>query len=95
VLYFVKKEKLSLLKCLKSFKVLTAYSLNSSKKVLIKESKLIGMKSHDCHILLTQLLPVAIGGILPPNVRHSINKLCFFFNSICSKVIDPEKLHDL
>jgi hypothetical protein len=55
-----KKEKLNLLECLKSIKVPTAYSSNISKKVSIKESKLIGMKSHDCHVLLTQLLPVVI-----------------------------------
>jgi putative effector of murein hydrolase LrgA (UPF0299 family) len=54
------------------------------------------MKSHDCHVLLTQLLSVAMRGILPSNVRHSITKLYFFFNLICSKVIDLdilEKLH--
>jgi hypothetical protein len=81
-----RKEKISLLECLKSIKVPSGYSSNISRKVSIKEMKLIGMKSHDCHVLLTQLLPVAIRGILEDNVRDSITKLCFFFNTICSKV---------
>jgi Domain of unknown function (DUF4218)/Domain of unknown function (DUF4216) len=41
------------------------------------------------------LLPVAIRGILEENVRDSITKLCFFFNTICSKVIDPSTLDEL
>ena len=44
---------------------------------------------------MQQLLPVAIRGILPKNVRHTINRLCSFFSSICSKAIDPTKLDEL
>jgi Domain of unknown function (DUF4218) len=90
-----KKEKLSFLECLKSIKVPSGYSSNISAKVSIKELKLIGMKSHDYHVLLTQLLPVAIQGILKPHVRHTITKLCFFFNGICSKAIDVRTLDKL
>jgi Domain of unknown function (DUF4218) len=35
---------------------------------------------------------VAIRGILPQDVRRSIIKLYFFFNKICSKVINPNEL---
>ena len=55
----------------------------------------IGLKSHDCHILMQQLLPIAIRGILPKNVRQTIMCLCAFFSSICNKVIDPLKLDEL
>jgi len=44
---------------------------------------------------MTQLLPVAIRGILPKHVRQTITKLCFFFNTICCKVNDPDSLDDL
>jgi hypothetical protein len=60
-----KKEKISLFEWLKSIKVPSGYSSNISKKVSMNDLKLIGMKSHDCHVLLTHLLPVAIRGILP------------------------------
>jgi hypothetical protein len=90
-----RKEKLSLLGCLHSIKVPTGHSSNRSSKVSIGEINLIGLKSHDCHVLLIQLLPVAIQGILSQDVRRSITKLCFFFNKICSKVINPNELDAL
>ena len=38
---------------------------------------------------------VAIRGILPDKVRLAITRLCFLFNAICSKVIDPRRLDEL
>ena len=63
--------------------------------VSVNDLKLVGSKSHDCHVLMQQLLPVAIRGILSDKVRVSITHLCFFFNAIFHKVIDPQKLDDL
>lgn len=66
------------------------------KKLVSKnDHKLVGLKSHDYHILMQQLLPVAICDILPRNERLTITKLCLFFNVICSKVIDPKNLDEL
>jgi hypothetical protein len=70
-----KEEKLSLLGCLKSIKIPTGYPSNIFSKVSLQEMKLISMKSHDFHVLLTHLLPVAIQDIIPPHVRHSTIKL--------------------
>ncbi|RYE12781.1 MAG: DUF4218 domain-containing protein [Sphingobacteriaceae bacterium] len=41
------------------------------------------------------MLPLALRGILSPDVRFAISKICVFFNSICSKVIDPICLDSL
>ena len=60
-----------------------------------KNMKLVGLKSHDCHVLMQQLLVVAIRDILLNKVKHAITRMCLFFNAICSKVIDPLKLDDL
>ena len=43
-------------------------------------------------VIMTQLLPVALRGLLPKNVRVPIVKLCAFFNAISQKVIDQESL---
>ena len=59
------------------------------------DMKLVGLKSHDCQVLMQQLLLVAIWGILPDKVRVAITRLCFLFNVIYSKVIDPKQLDDL
>ena len=71
------------------------YSSNIKSLVSMKDLKLVGLKSHDCHVLMQQLLPVAIRGILPDKVRITITRLCLFFNDICSKVFDPSTLDDL
>jgi hypothetical protein len=48
------------------------------------------MKSHDCHVLMTALLPVALRGIKTELVRDAATSLCLFFNAIEKKVIDEE-----
>ena len=53
------------------------------------------MKAHDCHVIMTQLLPVALRGILPPKIHAPIIKLCSFFNAISKKVIDVSTLEQL
>ena len=60
-----KKEKTSFCECLKGIKVPQGYSSN--------------VKSLDCHVLMQQLLLVAIRGILPKNVRHTITRPMLIF----------------
>ena len=61
----------------------------------MKDLKLVGLKSLDCHVLMQQLLAMAIRDILPNKFRLAITRLCFFFNAICRKVLDPVKLDEL
>ncbi|GJW04260.1 transposon protein, CACTA, En/Spm sub-class [Tanacetum coccineum] len=89
-----KAEKNKICQCLHYIKVPSGYFANIKKLVSMKDLKLIGMKSHDCRVLIMQMIPIAIRGILPPQVHHKITKLCLFFNMIHSKVIDPEKLDE-
>ena len=63
--------------------------------VNMKDKKFQNLKSHDCHVLMTQLLPIALRGILPENVRLEIVKVCAFLNAISQKVIDRESLSGL
>ncbi|XP_028201789.1 uncharacterized protein LOC114385965 [Glycine soja] len=90
-----KTEKKSFCHCLKNVKVPQGYSSNIKSLVSVSDMKLVGLKSHECHVLMQQLLPIAIRVILPDKVRIAITRLCFFFNAICSKVIDPKQLDDL
>ena len=61
----------------------------------LKDFKLVGLKSHDFHVLMQQLLAVTIRDILLNKARLAITRLCLFFNVICSKVLDPVKLDEL
>nr|AAX95309.1 Transposase family tnp2, putative [Oryza sativa Japonica Group]ABA93248.1 transposon protein, putative, CACTA, En/Spm sub-class [Oryza sativa Japonica Group] len=90
-----KAEKESMFECLESIKVPSGYSTNIKRIISTKEKKFTNLKSHDCHVLMTQLLPVVIRGILPDNVRATITKLCAFMNAISQKVIDPDRLEAL
>ena len=60
------------------------YCANPKRLVNMRELKFNydPMKAHDCHAIMTQLLPVALHGILPPKVHAPIIKLCSFFNTI-------------
>ncbi|KAL0556682.1 hypothetical protein IC582_005197 [Cucumis melo] len=85
-------EKLSFCKTLSELKVPEGYSSNIQSLVSLTDLKLYGLKSHDHHVLMQQLLRVAIRGILPKHVRLAIIRLCFFFNAICKKTIDTSQL---
>ena len=60
----------------------------------MKDLSLCGYNYHDCHVLLTLFLPIAIRAIKPVYVRMVITRLCYFFNTISQKVIDEDELHD-
>jgi hypothetical protein len=53
------------------------------------------VKSHNYHVLLTQMIVVGIRNILPVNVREAIMNFCFFFNAIGQKVLSEEALESL
>jgi hypothetical protein len=59
-----KQEKMSLCNCLHGIKVSTGYSDNVSGMVNMKTLKVHFQKSHDCHILIGQFLPIANRDIL-------------------------------
>jgi hypothetical protein len=73
-------------------KVPPGYSSNIQERINMKEKKSTSLKSHDCHVLMTQLLSVPLRGILPENVRLTLVKLRAFLNEILQKAIDPNKL---
>jgi len=87
-----KEEKESMFEYLSSIKVPSGYSSNIKGILNLQEKKLTNLKSHDCHVLMTELLPLVFRRILPENVRLTIVKLCAFLNAISQKVIDPENL---
>jgi len=84
-----------LFECLCSIKVPSGFSSNIKSIINVPEKRFKNLKSHDCHVLMTQLLPCALRGILPPNVRLATVKLCAFLNSISQKAINPLDIANL
>src|SRR4051812_1976257 len=67
-----KAEKEIFFECLLSIKVPSGFSSNIKGIINITEKKFQNLKSHDYHVIMTQLLPVALRGLLPENVRLAI-----------------------
>nr|GEW57755.1 hypothetical protein [Tanacetum cinerariifolium] len=87
-----KKEKETFCNVLKKVKVPDGYVANISRCVQLKPPKIFGLKSHDNHILMQQLLSLALRNMLPKHVRSALMKLCCYYRQLCSKVLKP---HDL
>jgi len=90
-----KEEKENIFEWLNNIKVPSGFSSNIKRRINVQEKKFLNSKSHDCHVLMTQLLPVALRGILPPHVRLATMKLCAFLNKISHKAINPDELATL
>ena len=80
-----KEEKEILFEVLRSMKVPSGFSSNIKGIINMTEKKFQNLKSHDCHVLMTQLLPIALRGILTKNIRQPIMKLCAFLNAISQR----------
>ncbi|XP_042952270.1 uncharacterized protein LOC122289358 [Carya illinoinensis] len=71
------------------------FASNIARCVNVNEGKIMGMKSHDCHIFMQYLLPVIIGGYLRPDIRGALIELYSFFKELCSRTLDTKvKSHD-
>ena len=82
-------------KCLAGIKVSSGYCGKISRYLDTKKKRFSGMKSHDCHVMMTQLLPVALRGIMDTHVRETLTDLCHFFDAISRKSISVKQLHRL
>ncbi|GJS39831.1 transposable element [Tanacetum coccineum] len=77
---------------LSNIRVPQGYCSNFSSLVSLKDRKLIGLKSHDYHMLMQEFLPIAIRSIMHPPTRYAIIRFCFFFKFICRKEISLQEL---
>jgi hypothetical protein len=81
---------------LKNMNVPSGYSINVSRHISFPDLKAApGVKSHDYHVLLMQMIAIGIQNILPVIVREDIMNFCFFFNTIGQKVLSEEALEPL
>jgi hypothetical protein len=55
----------------------------------------VGLKSHDYHILLQEILPMALRGCLRDDVFNVICHLSRFFKSICTHAVQVNTIQDL
>ncbi|KAL0386229.1 UNVERIFIED_CONTAM: hypothetical protein Sradi_3017200 [Sesamum radiatum] len=70
-----KRDKETFCKVLKSVKAPDGYASNISRHTNVKEQTIGGLKSHDNHVLIQQLLPLAVRRSLPKNVVDTLIEL--------------------
>lgn len=88
-----KSEQEDFLKTLGAMKVPTGFSGAFQKHAINK--KWSGMKSHDLHVMMQQILPVCIRGTMAPGPRTAIMRVSRVFRKICAKVWDPRDITSL
>lgn len=56
----------------KSVRFPDGYAGNLAKNVILEQGKIYGLKTHDCHVLLQRVLPIAIRGLLTKPIRDTL-----------------------
>ncbi|KAH0682978.1 hypothetical protein KY289_020730 [Solanum tuberosum] len=88
-----KMEKIQFCNLIKEVKFPDAYVSNISR--CVKEARLLGLKSHDHHVLFQHIIPLIIKEILPKDAYDPLIELSLFFTDLCAKELHVEKLDQL
>ena len=82
-----KDHRKALCDWIRTLKFLYGCASNLSRCVDMKNASLHNMESHDCHVFMQHLLPMAFRDLLPNNVWKVLTELSQFFRDLClSKV---------
>jgi hypothetical protein len=87
-----KAEKTAFLDWLKGVKFPNGYASNISQCVNVKEGKILGMKSHDCHVFLQYLLPVVIRPYLSAEIHTTMTEFSFFCKELFARTLKLDVL---
>ncbi|XP_052724112.1 uncharacterized protein LOC128193952 [Vigna angularis] len=79
---------------LKDLRMPDGYSSNLSRCVDVNRGKVIGMKSHDCHVFMECLLPIAFSS-LPTHVLNPITEVSHFFRDLCCTTLNEVDLRKM
>ncbi|XP_062100718.1 uncharacterized protein LOC133806640 [Humulus lupulus] len=74
----------------KEVKLPDGFCSNLKKKVT--DNNIVGLKSHDCHVIMQRLLPVCIGKFLSKEISTTIIELCNFFRILCSRTLNVKDM---
>ncbi|CAN1777819.1 hypothetical protein LINPERHAP1_LOCUS14199 [Linum perenne] len=90
-----KQEITTMLETLKSISFPDGYASNISRCVDLDNRKVFGLKTHDCHILLHDLLPLVIRNVLPITLSCVLVELCACFKQLSARVHSMTELDKL
>ncbi|KAM6580121.1 hypothetical protein CsatA_003895 [Cannabis sativa] len=87
-------EKLKFCQFIKDVKFPDGFCSNLKKKVNNDLSNVLGLKSHDCHVIIQRLLAIGVRKFLPKDVSTTIAELCNFFRQVCSRTINFKDMEE-
>jgi len=90
-----KNAQLLVYKWLKSLYFPNEHASNISRLVNTEECKLYGMKSHDCHVFMQTLIPLAFHDLLPNEIWDTLMEISHFFRDICSNKLNVDHIERL
>ncbi|XP_019223770.1 PREDICTED: uncharacterized protein LOC109205511 [Nicotiana attenuata] len=85
------QEKDLFYEVLQNAKFRDGYASNISR--CVRKRKLSGLKTHDCHVIMQELLPLALRRSVDKRVSSILIELCTFFRVLCSKELKLEELN--
>ncbi|KAL6587745.1 hypothetical protein OROMI_000723 [Orobanche minor] len=90
-----KDNKVRVLQWLKDLKLPDGYASDIGNCVNVEEGTMFGLKSHDCHVLLDRLLPIALRDLLPNDIWVALTELSEFFRALTSSTLRVEDMKKL
>ena len=89
-----KEEKAKFIDTIRNLKTPTNYA-GQLAKCIASDGDLKGLKSHDYHVLMQQLLPLCLRTLLDRDTRVAIMRLSRVFVRLCAKSVDPSSMEQL
>ena len=90
-----KNAQLLVYKWIKSLRFLDGHASNISRLVNIEDCRLYGMKSHDCHVFMQTLIPLAFRDLLPKEIWDALTEISHFFRDIYSNKLNVDHIERL
>jgi hypothetical protein len=87
-----KEQKTRFFAFLQDVKFLDGYASNITRCSSDDGTKLRGLKTHDCHIILQRLLAADMRGVLDQDIYEALADLGKFFRELCSKIVNKDVL---
>jgi hypothetical protein len=88
------KDKIEVMRWMKK-KIPDGYAAGLKRSVNLKTEKLIGLKSHDFHILMERIILVMFRGYMANAMWQAIAELSYFYRQICAKEISKNMMEKL
>jgi hypothetical protein len=89
------KDKIEVMRWMKKIKFPDGYVAGLKRTMNLKMGKLIGLKSHDFHILMERIIPIMFRGYMPDAMWQAIAELSYFYRQIYAKEISKHMMEKL